>query len=186
MHKYEEGMNKKGTDKILSIYWFIVLTIIAGGIFAMVYVFYGPPYDVRETESEIFAEKIADCISRQGTINPDFFNGEEFNQETGSTFSERCNFNFNVEDGYGDKGEVQYFYKAEFYTVNNPATPFFSFYDGNTNWENDCFIKKKNDKEYLRLAKCTEKRFYALDSEGDQYLIKILSVIGKSEKNVKQ
>ena len=32
-------MNKKGTDKILSIYWFVVLTLVAGGIFAMVYVF---------------------------------------------------------------------------------------------------------------------------------------------------
>lgn len=65
--------NKRGTDKMLSIYWFVILTIVAGGIFAMVYIFYGSPYDVRGVESEIFAERIADCISRQGVIDSSFF-----------------------------------------------------------------------------------------------------------------
>ncbi|MCX6750368.1 MAG: hypothetical protein NTZ83_02840 [Candidatus Pacearchaeota archaeon] len=178
--------DKKGTDKILSIYWFVVLTLIAGGIFAMVYVYYGPPYDVRGIESEIFAERIADCISRGGVMSPDLFAGEGFNAEIGNTFREKCNFNFNVEEGYGDKEEMQYFYKVEFYTLKDLINPAFSFQDGNGNWESECFIKKENNKEYARLAKCTEKRFYALSKGGEQYLIKVLSVIGKSEKNVKQ
>ena len=178
--------NKKGTDKILAIYWFVVLTIVAGGIFAMVYVFYGNPYDVRGVESEVLAERIADCISRQGTINSDFFAGGDFNQDIKNTFSERCNFNFNVEEGYGDDGETEYFYEVEFYTLKDLTTPVFSFNDGNVNWKGDCFIKKENGKDYVRLAQCTEKRMYALSKGGGQYLIKILSVIGKSEKNVKQ
>ncbi len=176
--------DKRGTDKILSIYWFVVLTLIGGGVFAMVYVFYGPPYDVREIESEIFAGRIADCLSRQGTLNPNLFVEEGFNQEIGNTFSEDCNFNFNVEEGYGD--EIQYFYKVEFYEVTDLEYPVFSFYGGNNNWEMDCYIKKENSKEYRKLAKCTEKRFYALDEDKNQHLIKILSVIGKSEKNAKQ
>lgn len=179
-------MNKRGTDRILAIYWFLVLTFVAGGVFAMVYVFYGNPYDVREIESEILTQRIADCISRQGTIDPDFFGEEGFNQEIGKTFTERCKLNFDVEEGYDDENTMQYFYKIEFYTVNNFATPSFSFKDGNSNWESECFIKKENDKEYTRLAKCTEKRFYAVGNGGSQYLIKILSIIGKSEKNVKQ
>jgi hypothetical protein len=178
-------LNKRGTDKILSIYWFIVLTIIGGGIFAMVYVFYGSPYDVRGVESEIFAEKVADCISNQGTIYPDFFIGNKFNQDIQNTFTKRCNFNFNVEEGYGETSEVQYFYKVEFYTTKDLTNPAFSISDGNSNWQSDCFIKNKNDKEYSRLAKCTEKRFYALSKSGEQYLINIVTVIGKSEKNVK-
>lgn len=176
--------NKKGTDKILAIYWFVVLTIVAGGIFAMVYVFYGNPYDVRGVESEVLAERIADCISRQGTINSDFFAGGDFNQDIKNTFSERCNFNFNVEEGYRET--MQYFYRVEIYSIDNLATPVFNFYDGNINWESECYIKKDNNKEYARLAKCTEKRFYAVGEGNKQYLIKILSVIGKSEKNVKQ
>lgn len=181
MHK-----NKKGTDKLLSIYWFVILTLVAGGIIAMVYVFYGPPYDVRGIESEIFAERIADCISQRGFIDQSFFTGGNFNAETGEKFTDKCHFNFNVEEGYGDDGETEYFYEVEFYTLKDLTTPVFSFNDGNVNWKGDCFIKKENGKDYVRLAQCTEKRMYALSKGGGQYLIKILSVIGKSEKNVKQ
>lgn len=177
-------MNKKGTDRILAIYWFVVLTLVAGGVFAMVYVFYGNPYDVREIESEILAQKIADCISRGGTVNPEFFGEEGFNEGIKDTFSERCNFNFNVEEGYEDT--IQYFYRVEFYNVNNLVNPIFSFYGGNINWESECYIKKNNNKDYARLAKCKEERFYGVSESGTQYLIKILSVIGKSEKNVKE
>lgn len=177
-------MNKRGTDKILSIYWFVVLTIIAGGIFAMVYIFYGAPYDVRGIESNILAERVADCISRNGIIDSNFFSGKDFNKNINNTFQKECNINFNVEDGYRD--EIQYFYEVEFYTIKDLTNSSFSFYNGNNNWESDCFIKKENNKDYTRLAECTEKRFYASSRGGEQYLIKILSVIGKSEKNVKQ
>lgn len=178
--------NKRGTDKMLSIYWFVVLIIVSGGIFAMVYVFYGPPYDVRGIESEIFSQKITDCISKEGLIDEVFFTQNGFNQEIADSFTERCNFNFNVEEGYGDDNKIQYFYKVEFYNILNLINPVFSFYDGNTNWEGDCSIKKENNKQYEMLAKCNEERFYSLSSGGEQYLIKIISVIGKSEKNVKQ
>jgi hypothetical protein len=178
--------NQRGTDKILSIYWFVVLTIIAGGVFAMVYVFYGAPYDVRGIESGILAERVADCVARGGTIDSSFFSGKDFNKKINETFQKQCNINFNVENGYTDESEIQYFYKIEFYNLKDLTNPIFSFYNGNSNWETDCFVKKDNSKDYTRLAKCTEKRFYALSSGGDQYLIKILSVVGKSEKNVKQ
>lgn len=178
--------DKRGTDKMLAIYWFVVLTLISGGIFAMVYAFYGPPYDVRDIESEIFAERIADCISKRGVISQDFFTGEGFNSASGASFSSRCNFNFNVEEGYGEKEEIQYFYRVDFYNLANVASPLFGFSDGNVNLESDCFIKKENNKDYSRLAKCTERRFYATGNGGQQYLIRIISVIGKSEKNVKQ
>jgi len=178
-------MNKRGTDKILSIYWFVILTLLAGGIFAMVYVFYGAPYDVREVESEILAEKIADCISRQGNIDSEFFSEEGFNKNINEIFMDKCNFNFEVESGY-DENEIQYFYEIEFYTLKDLENPDFEFYGGNQNWKAGCFIRKENGKEYSRLVKCTERRFYAVDNEKNQYLIKILTAVGKSEKNVKQ
>ena len=55
-------MNCKG-NKILSVYWFAILIIVAVGIVAMVVVFYGKPYDVRKIEGEILINKIADCLS---------------------------------------------------------------------------------------------------------------------------
>src|SRR3989344_2410676 len=62
-------LNKKGADKILSVYWFAILFIIAAGILAMVYVFYNSPFDVRQIEGEILASRIASCISHQGKID---------------------------------------------------------------------------------------------------------------------
>jgi hypothetical protein len=178
-------MNKKGADKILTIYWFVILTLIAGGIFAMVYVFYSTPYDVRGIEGEIFAERIADCISRQGIIDQSFFLGKDFDKSmTGEKFTKKCNLNFNVEEGYGDISQIQYFYRVEFYTLKDLTKANYSIYDGNINWESDCAIKK-DSKDYTRLAQCTEERLYALNQGGEQYLIRILSVVGKSAKNVK-
>jgi hypothetical protein len=179
-------MNNRGTDKILSIYWFVILALVAGGIFAMVFIFYGAPYDVRGIESEIFAEKIADCISREGTIDSEFFVDGAFNTKINETFMDKCSLTFKVEEGYGDANEIQYFYEIEFYAVENIENPTYSFYEGNNNWKADCFVKKENGKEYNNLAKCTERRLYAVGENEEQYLIKILSVIGKSEKNVKQ
>ena len=58
--------NKIGADKILSVYWFAILFIVASGIFAMVYIFYGSPYDVRDIESNALKMQIANCLSQGG------------------------------------------------------------------------------------------------------------------------
>ena len=65
--------DKKG-DKILSIYWFAILVIVAVGIVAMVVVFYGKPYDVRQEESGILTMKISDCLSNGKYINKNINN----------------------------------------------------------------------------------------------------------------
>jgi len=44
----------------------------------------------------------------------------------------------------------------------------------------------QEEEEYERLAKCVDKSFYSLDELGSQYIIKILVVVRKLEKNVKQ
>jgi len=178
-------MNKRGTDKILSVYWFFILVLVAGGVFAMVYIFYSAPYDVREIESYLLANKIADCISRGGRINPDFFNKGVFNSGLEENLLDKCKITFNVEEGYGETETHQYFFEIEFYRLNALSVPNFSLSEGNINWKTDCFIKKKNEKDYEALVKCTERRFYAVDGSSNQYLIKILSGVGKSEKNVK-
>lgn len=178
--------NKKGSDKILSIYWFVILTLVAGGIFAMVYIFYGAPSDVREIEANLLAQKLADCVSKSGLIEENLFLNGDFNPAINSYFTDRCDITFDVEEDYGDEEKIQYFYKIEFYEIKDVVNPRFVISDGNLNWESECFIEKSNSKDYLRLVKCKERRFYAVDKGQKQYLIKILSGVGKSEKNVKQ
>jgi hypothetical protein len=76
-------MNKKGA-KYLSVYWFAILILVAGGIVAMVFVFYGKPYDVRNVEAEIMVNKVADCLLVNGKLDSEINN---------LNILEKCNFN---------------------------------------------------------------------------------------------
>ena len=184
-------MDKLGTDKVVSIYWFAVIVIIAGGVVAMAYSFYGAPYDVREVEGNILADKIADCLSNQGELNENLFVLESetrvFDEVFSENFFEECQLNFNSESDYNWDETMQYFSEINFYNISDTENPVFLISKGNSNFKGDCFIETKKGKDYEKLAKCTEKRFYAVDPvSGKQYLIKILIAISKAEKNVKQ
>ncbi len=167
--------NKKGADKVLSMYWFAVLVIVAGGVFAMVATFYSHPYDIRGLEAEILNKETVDCLSDKGKLNQELFSDGEFDEDFSDRFLEVCDFNFDT-----DSEEVQYYVEAEFYNLTNTKTPVFEFSEGRKNWKEDCNIEEEHEK----LAKCVERRFYSV-GEGKQYLIKVLSIVGKLNENVK-
>ncbi len=175
-------MNKKGADKILSVYWFAILIIIAGAIVAMVSVFYGYPYDVRDIEANMIVNKISDCLSQDGRLNPDLFSETGFNKE----FSlHNCNFNFETEKkfkpGESFTNETQYYVEINFYNLTTNENVF-KISQGNSNFLADCEIESE---DYERLVKCVDRNFYSLDDSENVYSINILSVIRKTEKNVK-
>lgn len=67
-------MNRKGGEKLLSIWWFFVLALIGGSIVAGVIIFYGAEIDTRKLETDIMSEKIVNCISEQGFLNENMLN----------------------------------------------------------------------------------------------------------------
>lgn len=168
-------LNKRG-DKILSVYWFAILLLVAGGIVAMVWIFYGNPYDVRKLEAEIMVNQIADCISDTGRINELIFQKDFQNN-----FLEECHFNFDVEDEFDWSKNSQYYLEINIYSLEEVNMPIVSFSEGNLNLVSSCEIENEN---YERLARCVEEKFYSLGENNEQYLIKILSIVRKSEKNV--
>lgn len=178
-------MNKRGADKYLSFYWFFILIVIALGVFIMSYNYYSSPYDVRKVESELFANKLADCISSKGKINPDFFVDKNLNSAIQDRILEECKLNLAVENSYADSSMPQYFFEVEFYKIENLSKSALILSGGNLNYKADCLINPEDNKKYSRLTKCTERRFYAVDDSSNQYLIKILSAVKKNEKNVK-
>jgi len=162
---------RKGTDKIISVYWFVILFIVAAAIVYMVTVFYGQPYDVRGIEADILTDRVADCISKAGYIS---ITGEELN---GNFLVENCNLNFNVEDSCGWKDEEQYFVEVNFRNFLSPETIVFSDKEGNENLKDFCELEGKN------LPFCLERTFYTIDREGNQFQVDILSIVRKTEKN---
>lgn len=64
-----ERKNKKGADRVLSLYWFAILALSAAGVFVMVSTFHNSLYDVRSVESGILLNRISSCISEQGEFD---------------------------------------------------------------------------------------------------------------------
>jgi uncharacterized protein involved in tolerance to divalent cations len=171
-------LNKSGAGKVFSVYWFAMILIIAGGVFAMVYLFYGTPFDVRELEAHVLTNKIADCVSYSGKINSNLISNGIIS-ENKELFMENCHLTFSSIEWE----EEQYYAEVDFYKLENLDNPFFSMTAGNSNWLSDCEIQE--NKEYKKLAKCNEGNFYSVDDANNQYIIKILTAVRKSEKNVK-
>ncbi len=143
--------NKRGSDKMISIYWFVILGLVAAGIFAMVYLFYSAPYDVREIEASILTNKVADCISNKGILNQDLFAGEG-NFSNDFDFISECNLIFDTEEKDWE-GKTQYFFEVSFFGVDDLGNPLFSKAEGNINWKEGCYIFDKDNEDYEVLPK---------------------------------
>lgn len=169
--------NKHGAEKVLSIYWFAILIIVAGAIVAMVSLFYGTPYDVREMEANIMSNKAMNCFSENGRLNPGLFNENKIFNEY-FNLKEECDF---VLDAEFESERGEYFLEADFYDINNENV--LSISEGNSNLYADCKIQ---DDKYKKIAQCAEREFYSLSPFDDKlFKIKIISAVGKIEKNVK-
>ncbi len=166
-------------DKIISVYLFFILAFTATAIVYMVSNYYGYPYDVREVEASILANNVADCFSFKGELNQELFKNESFNDEFKRNFLEECNLNFEPEETIDYQ---EYYIKADFFGVEDLNKNVFSIEDGNLNIASECEIQR--DKEYEKLSKCVERRFYSLKDD-KQYLIKILTGVRKVDKNAK-
>ena len=108
-------MNNRGAEKLMSVYWFVILFLVAGGVYAMVTSFYGHPYDVREVESNLLSQKIADCVSYGGVINTEIFDGDNFNLQFKDIILDECDLNFNVQD---ENSNGEYYLKIEFFDLS--------------------------------------------------------------------
>lgn len=152
---------KKGTEKILSIYWFIILFIVAGAIVYMTTIFYGEPYDVRQIEANILVNKIVDCLSDGENLRQDAAD-ENFRDN----FLENCNLNFNSEEMWE---EEQYYIEIKDLDIIK----------GNVNLKNYCDLHKETS------VVCVKRGFYILDENNKGSMIEILSIVRKTEKNAK-
>lgn len=89
----------------------------------------------------------------------------------------KCNLTFNQLNN----DATQYYTAVEIINISSGDSKIIR--DGNINLAKDCEIQK--DEEHKLLSKCSESNFYSVDKKNNQYLIKILSAVRKSEKNVR-
>ena len=174
-------LNCRGGDRIISIYWFFILFLVAGAIAYMAASFYGKPYDVRDAELRILSNKIADCVSSGGYINENILEDNNVNENFEKDFLKRCKLNFDVED-YQNWQDDQFFVLVQFYEFDDTKGDLLGEFVnetsvGNINLRGLCNMDGKN------FPICFNRMFYTLDKENHEYIIKILSVVRKTEKN---
>lgn len=155
-------------EKIISVYWFAILIIVAGGIAFMVLNFYGKPYDVREIEANILIGNIADCISSEGMLAHPI--GD---QDLKGNFPKICHLNFNSEEE-----EVQYYISLDFYDFNNQN----QLLDSGIKGGNINFKDNPNKNSFYSAT----KSLYVLNKEGQEpkeILVNITAIIKKEKQN---
>ncbi len=170
-------LNKKGGQKVLFVYWFAIFIIITGGVLYMASVFYGAPYNVRKIESQALLERTVDCISEKGYIHEDFLNKKITNEN----ILEFCHFNFEIPSSEKNPAG-QYYLKVEFFKFDSSkdlamGEKVLSLNAGNPNLDAPREILKEN---YI-----PPKFVYLLDKQGNAYVTKISSIVGKFNENVK-
>ena len=169
--------NKKG-DKLLSVYWFAILVIVAVGIVLMVNAFYGKNYDIRKEEATILAQKAADCIYFAGKLSPEAFSSQSgFREDFRDNFLDKCSMNFSLKDTLQ---RPPYYLEIGFFIGGDLDKQRFLISHGNKNWKADC---ENSVRDRTKLATCVSKEFYAKGNSDTYYLVKILSVVGKVEGN---
>lgn len=173
-------MNKKATEKFLSIYWFAILLIVAFGIWAMAYSYYQHPLEIRELETRILSNKIANCISYKGEMRNEFFENEAFRVLTEDEFEKICHFNPLVEDQYDWRKRKQYYVEISFFDISENSK-FSQIKYGEPSIKDFC----EGSEDFERLPKCNTMRFYVIDNKKEQTLVEIFTGVGKAEKNVK-
>ena len=145
--------NKKGADKIISVYWFAILFIVSAAMVYMVFLFYGGLYDIRDVEAGILINQMADCVAEGGYIKSGILDGPKLTKEN---FLQKCGLTFAVEDT-NEWSDDQFYVNISFENFKEGSVVD-SFEVGNINWKIQCEEKKGTN-----LAFCTHRNFYVLD-----------------------
>lgn len=173
-------LNKIGADReTMALVW---LVVILGGttlaLFWMMNAFYGTPYDIRELEARLLLNKVADCVSYSGRINPQIISNGVVNAANPS-FLESCHLNF----ASSEWEEEQYYSEINIYSSLDLSKSLFFAKKGNDNFVLDCEIQIVASSEFS--SKCLERSFNTFDDKNQEYTVKILTAVRKLEKNVK-
>jgi hypothetical protein len=168
----------KKAEKLISVYWFIILTLVAGGVFIMVNNFYNSPYDVREVESNLLADKVIDCFYQGGQLSPLLLSStKEFRDSFRDNFMGICSLTFDTRQEWDPK---PHYVEVVFYGDSRKINTLYNFSSGNRNYKEDCFAQEK----HKGLAQCSIKNFYVVSKEGKTYFVEVLAATGKTQENV--
>jgi hypothetical protein len=156
-------MNKKGDEKLLSVWMFIIWILVALGVVLGVMIFYSAEADVRYLQAGILSLRVSDCIFSDGYVD------EKFLKEDFDIFS-YCNIDKKLFD------ENKLFLRVEVIdSVSSDSLLKKEIVYGNKDFEIQCKIRE--GAEAKNFARCVKKRFVLLyeDDEVKQAVIDVFA-----------
>ena len=151
----------KGDSKLITIYWFAILFIIAAGIVYITFNFYGKPYDIRKEEASLLLNKASDCFSKGGYLEEGFL-GKLADFDT-------CRFNFNSEFG-----NDEYYLEVKIFNFDSLSL-LKTYSKGNEALTIGCEIPSEKN------PVCINEAFFSIDRSKNKYKIEITSIVRKIE-----
>jgi len=161
-------MNKRGDERILSLYWFVIFVIIAIAVVSGVYIFFSDPLDTRQIEGSILADKVIGCFVEQGKLS------EVYSGINGGNFEEKCKLVLKDETKEAYKIEDQYYieFKAGDRTFK---------YKEESESRFEPFCDKEESKKNIPI--CIKKKLAVLDETGELIFVEVLIGVRKVEQN---
>ncbi len=164
------GMNKKGGEKLLTIWWFFVLAITATAIVVAVVYYYSADIDVRGVEAVTLAEKLGNCLNKNGYLIENFTR-DDFNLIKECELSavrfgreSRLYFNVTITDAIS-KGRVGKEQRG-----------------GDSSYEETCRLISTGEIEAQKYPRCTEIRRKILYRENFQIKEAYITIIAASNQ----
>lgn len=98
-------MNKRGGEKLLSIWWFVILGLVGICVVLGVMLFLSTDIDIRTKEAALVYAKFSNCLIKNGVLSSDFLNSESSLYELCSidkkTFETGFYINMTLKDSSG-------------------------------------------------------------------------------------
>jgi len=154
--------NKKAGEKLLSIWWLIVLALVAVAVVAGVLIYYGAELNTKKIEAKILHERIYGCLVEQGVIRQDFI-------------EEKNNFNIFSKCGLSQKIlDSENFYFKIVLSSDEESFENIEVKKGKTSIEADCDVSEGVVAKHY--AKCLKRNYVVSDfSKKNKFKLFILT-----------
>jgi hypothetical protein len=160
---------KKGGEKWLSIWWFLVLVIIGGAIAIGVLIYYNSDVNIKRFEADILAERIARCLIENGKLDREFL-------KVDFDVFEACNLK---KEAFGQGSN--FYFKISFKRADESSLRA-DIQQGNLAFEKECGIESVTQaKEFPRCSYKDESFFY-LAGDGKEQEGKIQITAGSNQE----
>lgn len=181
LNKMKLFLEKQAEEKMISVYWFVIVVLIAGAVVAMVSTFYGDPYDVRDVEANLMINKFSECVSDSGKLNEDFLNQSHLKDNV--SLKSVCGFVFEKSSGQAGNQRSEYYLESQFYEVESEKS-LANYSAGSRAFKAQCRTQNETQ-NHEGFAKCVNRTVYVANDTESAYEVNVLAAVSKSDKNVK-